>query len=149
MDNILDSATDAAREVLSLANIQFAGLAQVLGHEFPGTEHLLIGLVFSDDAWTTQVFTEAGYDLSLLRERALEFASSGGGNAPVADRLHNVITDAIGVAHARMHRRLDNVHLLRALLERPGCSAMRVLNELGSIVRLSEALDRKLDQVRE
>lgn len=72
--------SEDARHVVVLAQEQ----ARSLGHNYIGTEHLLLGIAAQDGA-AGEVLSEAGADLDTLRRTVVEMlgSTSGGGPAPV------------------------------------------------------------------
>jgi len=101
---MLERFTDRARQVVVLAQQE----ARALGHDYIGTEHILLGLVREGDGVAAQVLIGAGMDLDRARRQVTELlhgrreASAAVAPAPVAadeliGRLTSIVTrlDAI------------------------------------------------------
>ncbi len=52
--------------------------AHALGHDYIGTEHILLGLLNEDECLAAQVLVSLGLDLDVIRDRVLEFLGGGG-----------------------------------------------------------------------
>lgn len=133
-----DNPTAAAKEAIKLAHIQYTGLVDACGHEFVGTEHLLIGLLNVGDNAARRALQNAGFDLDTLSQRALDEAAERGGNAAPEDRAHNLLVIACDQANDLGHSSLGTEHLLMAILTRPESMAARLLAEYGPLDRLRE-----------
>ena len=76
--------TPRAKKVIELAVEE----AQNLGHNYIGTEHLLLGLIREGEGVAAQVLTGMGADISMVRQRVIEmlggFAMSGPAPQPKA-----------------------------------------------------------------
>lgn len=74
--------TPRVKKVLELAFRQ----AQQLGHNYVGTEHLLLGLIAEGDGIAAQVLTELGADLNTVGNKVVELlgggAAGGSGSQP-------------------------------------------------------------------
>ena len=57
-----------AQKTVSFAEVE----RQRLGHQYIGTEHLLLGLIQAEDSLATKILVEMGLDLDEARERVLE-----------------------------------------------------------------------------
>ena len=71
--------TDRARRVLELSLRE----ALQLGHNYIGTEHILLGLIREGEGVAAQVLTKLGADLSRVRQQVIQLLSgySGSGSA--------------------------------------------------------------------
>jgi ATP-dependent Clp protease ATP-binding subunit ClpA len=95
--------TPRAKKVLELSLRE----AKELGHDYIGTEHILLGLIREGDGVAAQVLVKLGADLSRVRQQVIQLladpgeepALAGTGEAPEMARA------AIGM----MARRLDDV----------------------------------------
>jgi ATP-dependent Clp protease ATP-binding subunit ClpC len=97
--------TPQAKEVLQLSLRE----SLQLGHNYIGTEHILLGLIGEDEGVAAQVLAKAGVDLDAARNRVVRLV---GRSNPEGTDL-----DLTGQADRRMH---DEVKRLRALLHRHG-----------------------------
>jgi ATP-dependent Clp protease ATP-binding subunit ClpA len=87
------SFTPRAKKVLELSLRE----SQKLGHDYLGTEHLLLGLVREGEGVAAQVLVKLGADLSRVRQQVVQLlsGSAGGpeealGTRPVPEDLHEV-----------------------------------------------------------
>ena len=87
------SFTPRAKKVLELSLRE----SQQLGHDYIGTEHLLLGLVREGEGVAAQVLVKLGADLSRARAQVIQLlsGSAGGpeealGTRPVPEDLHEV-----------------------------------------------------------
>ncbi|WP_279058770.1 ATP-dependent Clp protease ATP-binding subunit [Mobiluncus mulieris] len=84
--------TPRARKVLEYSMRE----ALQLGHNYIGTEHILLGLLREGDGVASQVLVNLGADLNTVRQTVIELLSGfQGGNAPGSDR------DVVGVGGGR------------------------------------------------
>jgi len=70
--------TPRAKKVLELAFDE----ARRLGHNYVGTEHLLLGLLREGEGVAAQVLTSLGVDINLLRQKVIEMIGGGGADQP-------------------------------------------------------------------
>ena len=133
---MIDRFTAKAREAITLA----VNVAESLGHNYVGTEHLLIGLLHEGTGAAAKVLTENG----VREEKVLELVSQlispnhsvgmaeQNGYTPSARRvLENSYKEAV-----RFHAPLIGTeHLLIAMIKEGDCVASRLLNTLGVSVQ--------------
>jgi ATP-dependent Clp protease ATP-binding subunit ClpC len=72
--------TPRAKKVLELSLRE----ALRLGHEYIGTEHILLGLIREGDGVAAQVLVSLGADLNRVRERVIQLLHGHQGREPVA-----------------------------------------------------------------
>ena len=110
-------------------------VAKSFGHNYVGTEHLLIALVKTKGV-ASEVMRENGVEeekLSVLIEEMLE----ADGNTAVADRLQytprakKIIENSISEAERLGASQAGTEHLLIALLKETDCLGVRLLNTRG------------------
>jgi ATP-dependent Clp protease ATP-binding subunit ClpC len=81
--------------------------ALALGHDFIGTEHLLLGLAGTGDATAGEVLKEHGVDLARAREETVRLLEAAGipatGGQPAKDAL-----SSIGIDVGEIQRRADD-----------------------------------------
>jgi len=70
-----------------------------LGHNYIGTEHILLGLVREGEGVAAQVLQQLGVDLQQVRQRVIELLSGYSGAAH--DRLHRLTEQGLGGAGAQ------------------------------------------------
>lgn len=82
------SYTPRAKKVIELS----AEEAQSLGHNYIGTEHLLLGLIKEGEGVAAQILTAMGAELNIVRQRVIEllggYAISGQAPQPKAGMKH-------------------------------------------------------------
>lgn len=121
-----------ARKVFALSKEE----AQALGHNFVGTEHLLLGLLAEDSGITANVFA----DLKIRLDAARKEVSSLGGHCanfvspdvPFTPRAVRVIELTADEANKLHDSVVGTRHLLLALLRDSTCTAVRVLRNVGA-----------------
>jgi ATP-dependent Clp protease ATP-binding subunit ClpC len=126
--------TPRAKKVLELSLRE----AMQLGHNYIGTEHILLGLLREGEGVACQVLVRLGASLSKVRARVLELESVGGGaGAPerpspsLSGELRAVIEEARGAAAARGEPEVEPVHLFLAGVGDPDGAAGRMLRVVG------------------
>jgi hypothetical protein len=127
-----DKFTDGARKALTLAQDE----AQRFGHNWIGTEHLLLGLIREEEGTAAQALRNLRVDLEKVRI-AVEFIIGRGDHAVTGEvgltpRAKRVIELAIDDARQLGHDYIGTEHLLLGLIgERDGVAA-QVLVSLGA-----------------
>lgn len=124
-----------ARAVLSLAHEE----AQRLGHNYIGTEHLLLGLVGVGESTAGQVLNKLGADQYKVRN-AVEFIIGRGdrfvlGFVGLTPRAKTVIELAVDEARQLGHDYIGTEHLLLGLVREGQGIAASVLESLGVNMR--------------
>jgi len=109
--------TDRANKVMALANQE----AQRLGHEYIGTEHILLGLVNEGSGIGASVLKNVDVNLDKLRLEVEKLVKRGPGTSvagklPLTPRGKKVIEYAIIEARKLDHDHIDSEHLLLGLL---------------------------------
>ena len=124
--------TDRARKVLQLANQE----AQHFGHEFVGTEHILLGLVMEGSGVAANVLKNLDIALRKIRQEIEKIIQSGPdrtttGRRPQTPRAKKVIEYAIEAARNLGHNYVGTEHLLLGLLREEEAAAAQILMNLG------------------
>ncbi|GGT58087.1 hypothetical protein GCM10014713_59640 [Streptomyces purpureus] len=95
--------TDRARHAV----VQSQDEAIALGHDFIGTEHLLLGLVGTDQSTAGDVLREQGVELTRAREETVRILEAAGiaatGGQPAKDAL-----SSLGIDVEEIQRQADN-----------------------------------------
>lgn len=125
--------TDAARRVI----VQAQEEARLLGHDWIGTEHLLLGLLQGSDPIAAQTLGSMGLDLSGVRERIQQAVGPQAGAAPdghipFTPRSKKVLEMSLREAIRLHHNYIGPEHLLLALVEEGSGVAPQVLISLGA-----------------
>lgn len=137
---VFDGFTDRARRVLALAQDE----AWLLGHNFVGTEHILLGLLREGNGLAAQALTSLGVSLESARQKihdatvAVEPAPSG---TPYAFtfKAKKLLEMSLRERLQLGHKAIDTEHMLLGLSRQGQSEAVEVLACLGI----------SLDQVRQ
>jgi ATP-dependent Clp protease ATP-binding subunit ClpA len=124
--------TPRAKKVLELSLKEALGL----GHNYIGTEHILLGLIREGEGVASQVLVASGLTPGQIRSKVIELlvgyttAKPGGGtkaeaSTPAVNVLATRVRAAAGDEPVGTH------HHLLALLEDPNCLAARILESFG------------------
>ncbi len=128
---MFDKFTDRARKVMSLARQE----AQRFHHEYIGTEHLLVGLVYEGSGIAARVLERFGVDLTRTRA-AIEKQFPPGppthqfGQIPFNPRTRRALDSAEQMSTSLGHDYIGTEHLLLGLLEDPEAACTQVLLNL-------------------
>ncbi|MFO7897550.1 MAG: ATP-dependent Clp protease ATP-binding subunit [Planctomycetota bacterium] len=141
---MIDRFTDRARKVIMYGKQE----AQRLGHDFLGTEHILLGLVKEGTGVAANVLKALGVDLKRIRaeverlvqtDPSLAHASKPSSEPRYTPRAKRVIELALDEARSLGQSYIGTEHLLLGLLREGQGVAAQVLQNLGL----------KLESVRE
>ena len=128
---VFERFTDRSRHVLVLAQQE----AFALGHDFIGTEHILLGLVAEHDGVAATALDSLGVRLEPLRAKVAEVvgssAAASGGSPPFTPRAKRVLELSLREALGLGHNYIGTEHLLLAIAREGSGAAVRVLGELG------------------
>ena len=137
--------SDEARRVVVLAQDE----AQSVGHNYVGTEHLLLGLLMLGEGAAADALGALGVTHEAAREQVI--AIIGVGSAPVTGRLpftpraKQTLELALREKTARGARCIEPEHLLLVLAREPEAVSTRVLAALGATEEsLRAAVDKRL-----
>jgi len=108
--------TDRARTVVVLAQEE----ARTLGHNYIGTEHLLLGLAAEGNGVGATVLAEAGLSLEILRADVVriigDVAGEAEGRIPFTPRAKKVLEYSLREALKLSHNYIGTEHLLLAIV---------------------------------
>ncbi|GAA5007400.1 Clp protease N-terminal domain-containing protein [Actinopolymorpha pittospori] len=129
---LFERFTDGARRVVVLAQEE----ARQLGHNYIGTEHLLLGLMHEGSGEAARALAGAGLTLDGVREQVLALAPvperpKPSGHIPFTPPAKTVMELALREALRLRHRYLGTEHLLLGLLQEGDGVAVVALRELG------------------
>jgi ATP-dependent Clp protease ATP-binding subunit ClpC len=130
---MLEKFTDRARKVINLARQE----AERLGHEFIGTEHILLGLVKEGSGVAANVLENLGVDLEKIRLEVEKYVSSPGetisasSSLPFTPKAKKVLELAMEEARNLEHNYIGTEHLLLGVLREQDGMAAQVLLNLG------------------
>jgi ATP-dependent Clp protease ATP-binding subunit ClpC len=125
--------TPRAKKVLELSLRE----AIQLGHNYIGTEHILLGLLREGEGVACQVLVKLGASLPKVRARVLQLAAkstgegTGGWVFRPSPELTAVLDEAHRVAEARGESEVMPIHLFLAAVEQPNGAAGRMLQIVG------------------
>jgi hypothetical protein len=123
--------TDRGRKVMQLANQE----AQRFGHDYLGTEHLLLGLVKEGSGVAANVLKNMDIDLARVRREVEKIVRCPGlfwmGKLPQTPRAKKVIEYAIDEARRLSHNYVGTEHVLLGLLREGEGVGGQVLLNLG------------------
>jgi len=109
--------------------------AKEMGHNYVGSEHLLLGLALEKNTVAWQMLSASDVDADELRERIREYAGLGERSKQMQTRLSprakRVIETACENARAASSELVGTEHLLLALLREEDSTAVRILAETG------------------
>jgi ATP-dependent Clp protease ATP-binding subunit ClpC len=141
MSDRFEKFTERARKVLTLAQEE----AQRFGHNYIGTEHLLLGLIREEDGVAACVLNKLGVELQKVRS-AVEFIVGRNergtmGAITMTSGGKNVIEYAVDEARRMNHHYIGTEHILLGLTREKEGIATGVLDSL------NVSLDRIRQQV--
>lgn len=136
--HMMQRFTDDAQRVLSFA--QEAALE--LGHDYVGTEHVLIGLIKVKNGVAAKAFNELGLSAETIIEDVEEHI--GRGNKKVSSvymtpRVKHVLELAVEVANHMNHNYVGTEHILLGLLSDGGGVAVGILRNYN--IRANDIVD--------
>jgi ATP-dependent Clp protease ATP-binding subunit ClpC len=138
--------TRRARIVLALAQAD----ARDLGHDYLGTEHLLLGLLREGDGVGGRVLADLGVTLPQVRRALVGIVgrgdAAGAGAIRLTPRSKRVLVLAADEAQRLGHDYLGTEHLLLALVREGDGVAAGILESLG--VRLETVRARVLHRIQ-
>jgi hypothetical protein len=127
----LERFTERARRAVDGA----AKAALDLGHNFVGTEHLLLGLFTQPEGLAARALAEAGIDREAVETKVLEVIPRG--SEPLLDnplytpRASLALQAALGEALRLGHNYIGTEHILLGLVRDRDALSARALSELG------------------
>ena len=135
---MFDRFTERARKVIALAREE----AGRLGHDYIGTEHLLLGLIREGGGVAAAVLENLNVDLERVRLEVEKLVVIGGGTltlgeVPFTPRAKKVLELSVEEAQSLSHNYIGTEHLLLGLVREGEGVAAKVLENLG--VKLDKA----------
>jgi len=129
---VFERFTEEARQVVVVA----AEEARRLGHNYIGTEHLLLGLLHDGEGIAGAVLRSVGLEIEAVREQITRIVGPGeqepsGQQIPFTPRAKKVLELALREALALHGDFIDTEHLLLGLIREGDGVAARVLIERG------------------
>jgi ATP-dependent Clp protease ATP-binding subunit ClpC len=125
--------TPRAKKVLELSLRE----ALQLGHNYIGTEHILLGLVREGEGVACQVLVRLGASLPKVRARVLQLVADGSGEGAavptpsLSSELVAVLDEARRAAEEKGESEILPIHLFLAAVDQPDGAAGRMLQVVG------------------
>src|SRR6266536_5480968 len=108
--------TEPARQVLVLAQDE----ARALKHNYIGTEHILLGLLRTDDGLATRVLDSLGISLNEVRFQVAQIIGQGDevatGHVPFTPRAKKVLDLSLREAQSLGHNHISTEHILLGIV---------------------------------
>jgi ATP-dependent Clp protease ATP-binding subunit ClpC len=125
--------TDRARRVVVLAQEE----ARDLGHNYIGTEHILLGLLRESDGVAARALVSMGISLDVVRGQVKEIIGQGdpselSGHIPFTPRAKKVLELSLREALQLGHNYIGTEHILLGLIREGEGVAAQVLVTLGA-----------------
>jgi ATP-dependent Clp protease ATP-binding subunit ClpC len=128
---VFERFSDSARRVVVLAQNE----AHELGHDYIGTEHLLLGLLHDEDGAACRVLRRLQITPDAVREKIGAHVRPGGatmqGHVPFSRPAKKALEMSLREALQLGHNYIGSGHLLLGLIREEGGTGARVLAELG------------------
>jgi ATP-dependent Clp protease ATP-binding subunit ClpC len=137
--------TERARKVIILAREE----AIRLGHNFVGTEHLLLGLIREGDGLAVAILKKLNVSISALKAEIEKVVAVGtefspAGEIPFTPQAKKVLEYAISEARSLSHNYIGTEHLLLGLIREGEGIASLVLRDFGVSVAAAKAQAQEL-----
>ncbi|PTL35986.1 ATP-dependent Clp protease ATP-binding subunit ClpC [Candidatus Methylomirabilis limnetica] len=137
--------TERARKVIILAREE----AIRLGHNFVGTEHLLLGLIREGDGLAVAILKKLNVNISAVKGEIEKIVSAGSefspaGEIPFTPQAKKVLEYAISEARSLGHNYIGTEHLLLGLIREGEGIASLVLRDFGVSVASAKAQAQEL-----
>lgn len=121
--------TDRARRVVTLSSEE----ARNLGHNYIGTEHLLLGLIAEGEGVAAQALANLGFSKESVRKQVESVIGRGGsipsGHLPFTLRSRNVLELSLREALQLGHNYIGTEHILLGLVREAEGMAAKVIVE--------------------
>lgn len=116
----------------------------LFGHDFIGTEHVLLGILKQEDGLVSKVLRRLGVDREMIRLEIAEVVGTGArplGTAPIpfTPRARKALDLAAGEARTLKQSEIGPEHIFLGLLREGGGVAALVLKKLGMEVERTRA----------
>ncbi|MGH7409927.1 MAG: ATP-dependent Clp protease ATP-binding subunit, partial [Candidatus Methylomirabilis sp.] len=137
--------TERARKVIILAREE----AIRLGHNFVGTEHLLLGLIREGDGLAVAILKKLNVNISAVKAEIEKIVSAGSefspaGEIPFTPQAKKVLEYSISEARSLGHNYIGTEHLLLGLIREGEGIASLVLRDFGVSVAAAKAQAQEL-----
>lgn len=126
---------DFTKRVKEIINTYAPEEARLLGHDYIGPEHILLGILRSVDSIAIRILQNLKVDLEEVPQKVAKLCAQGGvGVIPehkANDLMQKVLTYSREEASKFRHAYVGSEHLLLALLRDPNTISARVLEDFG------------------
>ena len=141
--------TDRARRVVVLAQEE----ARLLGHNYIGTEHILLGLISEREGVAARVLDQLGVSLDAVRSKVQAIIGEGGGtpsgHIPFTPRAKKVLELSLREALQLGHNYIGTEHILMGLIrEGEGVGAQVLVNLGADLSAVRQAVIQQLSGYR-
>jgi hypothetical protein len=134
LGQVFERFTDRARRVVVLAHEE----ARLLGHNYIGTEHILLGIVREGDGVGAKALESIGIPLEAVRAHVREIVGSGSrapsGHIPFTARAKKALELSLREALQLGHNYIGTEHVLLGLIREGDGVGAQVLTRLGADV---------------
>jgi len=124
--------TDQARRVVVVAQEE----SRKLGHDYIGTEHLLLGILGAGESVAVQALASLGVSLEAARQQVEDIVGRGShevsGHIPFTPRAKKVLELSLREAIQLGHNYIGTEHILLGLIREGEGVAAQVLTRLGA-----------------
>ncbi|MBS4913820.1 MAG: ATP-dependent Clp protease ATP-binding subunit [Veillonella sp.] len=127
---MLSRFTDGAQQVLNIAQEK----AQEFGHNFIGSEHLLLGLLEEGNSVASKALRELGLESEALEKAILDEDGRGNGydsSIEMTPRTKRILQLAVDTANRMQHSYVGAEHILLGILRDGGGIAVSILQRFG------------------
>ena len=143
--NNLEKFTEKAKQAIILAQAE----ARRLGHNFVGTESILLGIIAEEKGVAANLLKSLGITLKDARIEVEKSIGRGSGSfvgeAPFTQRASNVVELSYHEASQSNQEYVDTQHLLLALIREGEGVSLRILQNLG--ISSAQILNQLLTQI--
>lgn len=144
MDNIYTKFTKGAQNAIGLAQES----AKKLGHNYVGSEHLLLGLLLEGEGAAARALNEQGVSDVLVVKLIDQYVGRGEltatGEFDYTPRTKRIIANSAINAKRLGDSYIGTEHILLGILEEKDCLAVNILNALGvNIEKVQTSLSNK------
>jgi Clp amino terminal domain, pathogenicity island component len=128
---VFERFTEGARQVVVLAQEE----SRALGHDYIGTEHILLGLVREEEGLAAGVLASVGLSVEWVRAQVVGVVGSGeemtSGQIPLTPPARSVLAAAAQESRALGHDHVRTEHILLGLLREKDGVVVRILLDRG------------------
>jgi ATP-dependent Clp protease ATP-binding subunit ClpC len=142
---VFERFTEQARQAVVAAQWEARGL----GHDYIGTEHILLGLLTVEDGLAAEVLASLGVGLDEARRRVVEVVGAGDraptGQIPFTPSTKKVLELSLRKALGLGHNYIGTEHILLGLAREEGTATRILLDFDVDETKVREAVIAKLE----